>query len=229
MLGLIIAMVTESELVAQTMTDKKEEKISCLRLISGKLSGRDTVIVTGAYGKVSAAIAAQVLVDRYGADRIINIGVAGGLERGMHQCDFAVADNFVQHDVDTSAVGDPLGLVSGLYVDHFPADEAIRKVLTDVVKRNTGGEPFVGTFASGDQFVASSERSDFIRDTFGAIACDMESAAAAQACLMLGVPFGAIRCISDNADGAAGMSYDEFRDKTAALCAKMIIDAAGEL
>lgn len=229
MLGIISAMATESDLIAQAMTDTEETAVSCLKMIKGRLSGREAVIITGAFGKVSAAIAAQMLVDRFNVDKIINIGVAGGLHRDMRQCDFVVADNFVQHDVDTTAIGDPIAMISGLYTDYFRADEQISKTLIEAVRKNTGKEPFTGTFATGDQFVASKERSDFIRDTFGAIACEMEGGAIAQTCMMLGVPFAALRCISDNADGEAGMSYDEFRDKTAALCARIVIDTAGEL
>lgn len=229
MLGIISAMVTESDLVAKAMTDREETEISCLKMVKGKLSGRDAVIITGAFGKVSAAIAAQMLIDKFNVDKIVNIGVAGGLHKDMRQCDFAVAEKFVQHDVDTSPLGDPVGMISGLYLDRFYTDENIRNTLIEAVRRNAGKEPFVGTFATGDQFVASKERSDYIRDTFDAIACEMEGGAIAQACTMLGVPFAALRCISDNADGEAGMSYDEFRDKTAALCAKIIIDAAEEI
>ena len=71
----------------------------------------DILACAGGVSKVNAAMAAELLCLRYGVDLILNAGVAGcftDLPTGT----LVVASEFVQHDVDTTAVGDPIGLVS---------------------------------------------------------------------------------------------------------------------
>ena len=71
----------------------------------------------------------------------------------------------------------------------------------------------VGTIASGDQFISSKEKKEFIENTFAAAACEMEGASLAQVCSDNGVPFLVIRAISDKADGEAPLSYNDFKEK----------------
>ena len=50
----------------------------------------------------------------------------------------------------------------------------------------------------------------FIRETFSAIACEMEGASIGHVCYVNSVPFVVIRAISDGGDEGAAMSYDKF-------------------
>lgn len=221
MLGIIGAMTAETEQLIAEMSDAKKHDIWKLSFYEGTLRGHRVVIANGAYGKVSAAAAASVIIERFKADRIINSGVAGGLLAQMKQGDFAVAKGFVQHDADTSALGDPRGMVSGLEIVEFPCDEKMSSAIAGAAAET--GATHTGIIATGDQFIADDKKAGDIAGHFSAIACEMEGGAIAQVCYMAGVPFAALRCISDNADGAAGMSYPEFMELAAKKSSSLLI------
>ena len=123
--------------------------------------------------------------------------------------DVAVSDGVIEHDMDTSPLGDPVGLISGINIVKIPASTA----LADTIEKAAaalGKKTLRGVIASGDQFIADSAKKAYIRDTFDAIACEMEGAAIGHVCYVNGVDFAVIRCISDNADSEAGsMEYPE--------------------
>ena len=77
------------------------------------------IACAGGVSKVNAAMAAEILCLKYGVDMIVNAGVAGCLTE-LPTGSLVVAEDFVQHDVDTSAIGDPVGLVSTVNRVSFP-------------------------------------------------------------------------------------------------------------
>ena len=163
------------------------------------------------------------MILRYGASTIINTGVAGTLSDRIGILDFAVSTAVVQHDMDTTAIGDAPGLISGINVVEIPAKaELCQSVLR--LATSQGQKAIGGVIASGDQFINSRERKSFIRDTFGAIACEMEGAAIGHVCYVNGVDFVVIRCISDNASGDAEMEYPEMV-KIAAVKSQKLVEA----
>jgi adenosylhomocysteine nucleosidase len=149
------------------------------------------------------------MILRYGVRAIINTGVAGTLTDALSIGDVAVAESVVQHDMDTSAIGDPVGLISGLNVVYMKADEALSARITEVIE-NMDVRCLRGVIASGDVFVAESAKKAYIKDTFGAIACEMEGAAIGQVCTANGIPFAVIRAISDGGNEDASMDYPTF-------------------
>ncbi len=209
MIGIIGAMEIETQALASAVTDPKVETVSGIRYVSGRLEGREVVIATCGVGKVYAAICAQTMILRYKPDLIINTGVAGTLSPTLGIGDVALATELVQHDMDTSAIGDPIGLVSGINKIYFAADEKTANKLAICVAA-CGGHAEKGRIASGDQFVASAERKDFIRRSFGAIACEMEGAAIAHVATVNETPFAVLRAISDSADGDAVEDFPTF-------------------
>lgn len=105
-----------------------------------------------------------------------------------------LAEGFVQHDVDTTAIGDPVGLVSTVNQIQFPtADLPAAKAAMDAT-----GVPYrTGWVATGDWFATDTPRSHWIADTFHPLLCEMEGCAVAQVCLRNGVKFMAIKSVSD--------------------------------
>ena len=93
--------------------EKTEEQIG-MTFVKGKLCGKDAVVVRSGIGKVNAAMCAQTMILRYHPRLIINTGVAGGMGKGIKISDIVVADSVVQHDMDTSDLGDPKGFISGI-------------------------------------------------------------------------------------------------------------------
>ena len=209
MIGIIAAMVPEIEAVKAAMTDKSTKTVSGIEFVSGKLYGKDAVVAKCGLGKVFAAVCAQTMILTYSPEFIINIGVGGTLTDKLTIGDIAISGDVVQHDMDTSPLGDPVGLVSGINIVHFPADPRLTEGLSSAAKK-VGVNCLIGTIASGDQFIASRERKNFIRDSFGAVCCEMEGAAVGHVCYVNGVPFAVLRAISDSADNSSHMDYGEF-------------------
>lgn len=221
MIGIIGAMKIEVERLTSDMTDAKTECISGIEFVSGKLCGRDVVVAQCGIGKVFAALCAQTMIIKYGVDTVINTGVAGTLSADLGIGDVAVSSACVQHDMDTSPLGDPVGLISGINIIEIPADvQLCDKICSAAVE--LGIKSKAGVIASGDCFVSDAGKKKYITDTFGAIACEMEGAAIAQVCYVNRVKFAVIRAISDNADGSADMDYGEFSRIAAKNSADMV-------
>ena len=210
-IGIIGAMTAETEGLFAMLTGAAWESVSGMRVGTGVLDGKQVAIVTSGIGKVYAAMAAEMLILRYGVTALLNTGVAGGLVSDLSVCDAVVATDVVQHDMNTSALGDPRGFISGLGLVKIPTDTH----LTDVLYRAASGEgihTIKGTIASGDLFVADKKVKKDIRSRFGAVACEMEGAAIGQVARVNDVPFAVLRTISDGGDG---MEFDIFMQMAA--------------
>ena len=224
MLGIIGAMDIEVSRLVDAMTVEATVQEAGITFHKGVLSGCEVVVARSGVGKVCAAVCAQLMITMFKADAIINTGVAGGIMSDLRQCDLIVADAFVQHDVDTSPLGDPEGYISELGMVEMVCSHRLSSILCDI-----SAEARQGQIATGDQFIADHERAMEIAELFGAAACDMEGGAIAQVCKMNKVRFAAVRCISDNADGSAGLDYTTFAAKAAEKCAGIVIEFAGRM
>ena len=165
-------------------------------------------------GKVNAAICAQILVDRFGVDLLINTGIAGSLNAAIDIGDIVISKDAVQHDVDASTFGDPVGQVPNMDVLAFPADERLAKLAKEANEEaNPDIHTFTGRIASGDQFIAESEVKQRITERFGADCVEMEGASIAHAAYLNKIPCVILRAISDKADNSAEMDYPAFEQK----------------
>ncbi len=218
-LGIIAAMDKEAAPLIENMTDAVQETVSGIRFTRGNLKGHAAVVAVCGIGKVFAALCAQTMILRYQPQRVINTGVAGGLVAGLPVGGLAIADRVVQHDLDTSALGDPVGFISGLDTVYLPCDPDLVGRLTDTAAE-MGVPVQSGAIASGDRFVSRSEDKRKLAEQFDAIACEMEGAAIGQVCFVNKVPFAVVRAISDSVDGQAEMEYPVF----AAMAAKQSVD-----
>ena len=209
MIGIIAAMDVEMKSLRSYMENTETEVISGIRFVRGTLEGKDVVTAVCGIGKVFAALCAQTMILHYQPQAIINTGVAGTLTDALTIGSIAVSSAVVQHDMDTSPLGDPIGLISGINKVELPADRLLTGQLSACAKV-MGIKTATGVIASGDQFVASAERKAFIVEHFKAIACEMEGAAVGQVCYVNKVPFCVLRAISDSADGSSHMDYPTF-------------------
>ena len=88
---------------------------------------------------------------------------------------------------------------------------------------------FTGRVASGDQFIRTDEKKEWIRSTFDASCAEMEGAAIAHTAYINNIPFAIVRLISDNADDDAAMTYEEIETKAAHLSAEMLFKVLEKL
>ena len=209
MIGIIAAMRAEIDSVKTEMTHKQVRNFSGIEFVSGRFRGKEVVVAQCGIGKVFAAICAQTMILLYHPDVILNTGVGGTLTSELSVGDIAISLDVVQHDMDTSPLGDPVGLVSGINVIRFPADS---RMYTELAKSADalGIRNVIGTIASGDQFIASTAKKEYIKENFSAIACEMEGAAIGHVAYVNETPFAVVRAISDSADDSSHMDYGEF-------------------
>lgn len=209
MIGIIGAMDIEVESIKTLLSKTKTENISGVDFVTGKYGEKDVVVAKCGVGKVFSALCAEAMILKFNPSVIINVGVAGCLTPDLKIGDIVIAKDVVQHDMDTSPLGDPIGMLSDINIVHIPTDEKVTKLLEESVK-NAGFEFRSGTIASGDQFVASKEKKDFIKESFGAISCEMEGGSIGHVCYVNRVPFAVLRAMSDGADDGATMDFPAF-------------------
>ena len=168
MIGIIAAMDVEMKSLRSFMTDTKTETVSGITFVSGTLEGKLVVTAVCGIGKVFAAMCAQTMILRYQPECIVNTGVAGALSDKLSIGSVAISSAVVQHDMDTSALGDPLGLISGVNKVQLPADSDLCGQLS-ACATVLGIRTETGVIASGDQFISSAERKDAIVKTLSLI------------------------------------------------------------
>ena len=224
--GIICAMPLEMEGLRTQMTEMTAEKVSGIEFVRGRIGAAEVVTAVCGVGKVFAALCAQTMILRYAPDCLINTGVAGSLSPALTIGNIAIARDVVQHDMDTSPLGDPVGLLSGINIVNIPADGALCEALA-ASARACGLTVVSGTIATGDQFISSDAKKSFIRSAFGAIACEMEGGAIGHVCYVNGTPFAILRAISDGGDEAAQMDYPTFARMAAANSVRVLVSYLG--
>lgn len=208
-IGIIGAMDVEVNDLVALLSHRHSETVSGITYYTGELLGKSVVIAKCGIGKVFAATCAEAMIIKYSPRLIINTGVGGALAKDLGTGDIVIADKLCQYDMDTSPIGDPIGLISGINRVWFETDKKAVRILkfaADALSLRAR----VGSVATGDRFVATKELKDEIVRNFGADACEMEGGAIAHVAFINKTPFVVVRAISDSADGGASMDYPTF-------------------
>lgn len=225
-IGIIGAMQMEIENLKPSIQNAEIETLSGIQFIKGDVHGVEIVAAVSGVGKVFAAVCTEIMILHFGVEKVINIGVAGSLVKDLKVLDVAVANSAVQHDMNTTAIGDPAGLISGINVINFEADSDLNKIVCEVLDEKEIYHQ-EGIIASGDLFVDTDKQRNNIHVKFDAIAADMEGAAIAHVCYINQIPFTIIRSISDG-DGSA-MDYNTFAGKAAEQSISVILSVLSRL
>lgn len=215
LIGVLGAMKVEVEELKNEMKSVSIEEISGIEFYKGRLWDKDVVVAVCGVGKVNSALSAQTMILRYEPDLIINTGVAGAYSARAEIGSVIIGDCSFQHDVDTTAVGDPKCMVSGVNMIKFPCSEEYVRLLEKAASLIGGIKVQVGTIATGDQFISDKNKAAAIAEEFSASAFEMETASIAQVCYINKVDFAVIRAISDNGNEDASFDFPKFV-KTAA-------------
>ncbi len=221
--GIIGAMDEEIEYLKETMTDKKEHIIANVLFVEGKIDGKYVILLKSGIGKVNAAMATTILMEKFQPTWVINTGSAGGFSRELQVGDVVVGGQVVHHDVDVTAFDYQYGQVPQMP----PVFEADQKLITKIngILDNLSINSQVGLIATGDSFMSDLERVQFIRTKFPTmLAAEMEGAAIAQVCYQYNVPFVIIRALSDIAGEASSISFNEFLGLAARNAANIITE-----
>ncbi|TQV62413.1 MAG: 5'-methylthioadenosine/adenosylhomocysteine nucleosidase [Sulfurovum sp.] len=216
------AMREEIEPLLSKVTNIKMTQYANNTYYEATYKDKELVIAYSKIGKVFSTLTATILIEKFGCELLLFSGVAGAISSELGIGDLIIADGLCQHDLDITAFGHPHGFVPEGEVC-ISTDIYLRNVAKQVAKAKNL-KLIEGIIATGDQFVACSERKNWIGDTFKADALEMEGASVAVVCNALEIPFFILRAISDSADGSADVDFDTFLASSAKISADFILD-----
>jgi adenosylhomocysteine nucleosidase len=240
--AIVSAMHEELSAVLALMPDEQGTAVAGRDFWLGHLHGHEVVVVLSRIGKVAAATTATVLIERFAVDRIVFTGAAGGLGAGVRVGDVVVATAFLQHDMDASPIFPrhevPLYGRARFATDtewtqrlhaaaHAVLVDPVATLGADVVEEFGLDKPTVhsGLIASGDRFVSNAIECAALRSAVpDALAVEMEGAAFGQVCFDYGVPFAAVRTVSDRADDNASGDFLHFIDRVASRYSARLLE-----
>jgi len=219
MIGILAAMTVEAQLLREQLKNETTRTAAGREFWCGELCGVPVTLAVAGIGKVNAATCTQVMIDVFGAEAVINTGIAGGAKEGVRHGDIVVADSLVYHDFTPGILDHVFP-----YTEVFKTDEGLSDLAAEAC-----GSCHRGLIATGDQFISDSEvKADIVR-RFAPCCVDMESAAVGHTCMASGVKCTIVRAISDMADDNAEESYELFEQKAAARAAEMIMRMLGKM
>lgn len=190
--GIIVAMQKEFDLIVHNINHKKEQNLRHIHFVEGLLNGQEVVLIKSGIGKVNTTAATVEMINNFHPSRIINTGVAGGLDNALNVMDIVIGEQTTYHDVWCGE--DAYGQVQGLPA-RFTGDKILLRAAQHL---QTDLKMHFGLIISGDQFITKLEELQNIKQKFpDALAVDMESNAIAQICYLYNTPFLSVRLISD--------------------------------
>lgn len=223
MIGLIGAMEEEVAALKEAMDIEEVTHVAGMNFVKGTLCGREAVVVRSGIGKVNAALCAQILAMKFGADVLINTGIAGSLDARIDIGDMVISTDALYHDMDATEFGDVLGQIPRMDVFSFQADERLVKLAKEANEEaNPDIHTFTGRIVSGDQFVASREAKERIVNAFAPLCTEMEGAGIAHAAYLHNISYVIIRAISDKADNSASMDYPAFEKQAISHSVRLV-------
>ncbi|WP_457564457.1 5'-methylthioadenosine/adenosylhomocysteine nucleosidase [Caminibacter sp.] len=226
-IGILCAMREELEPVLKMVEVKETVEYGKNIYYKAVFEGKELVLAYSKIGKVNASTTATVLIERFGAKKLLFSGVAGAVDKDLKIGDLIIATKTCQHDVDLTVFGYEPGFIPESKV-FFECDEKLNSIAENVAE-NMGIKLKKGIIASGDQFIHSRERKEWIEKTFKASAIEMEGGAVGCVCWTLDVPFFMLRAISDTAEEGAGIDFDEFLEESSKVSAEFLIKMLKEI
>ncbi len=220
-IAILGAMVEEIEPLLEFVKEYEVIEFAQNRYYKANYRGLELIIAYSKIGKVFASLTATTMIEKFGAEKLLFSGVAGAINPNLKIGDLIVATSLCQHDLDLTPFGHPFGYVpeGRVFVE---SDRELIGIAEDVAK-DINRELHQGVIATGDQFIANKSQKEWILNTFGADALEMEGASVGVVCDALNVPFFILRSISDSADMDAGFSFEEFLESSAKESAAFIV------
>ncbi len=222
MIGILCAMREELEPVLEKVEVTEIIEYARNRFYKAKFQNKNLILAYSKIGKVNSATTATIMIEKFGAKKILFSGVAGAVDADLKIGDLVIATKTCQHDVDLTVFGYDPGFIPESKV-YFECDENLNSVAKKVAER-LGIKLKEGIIASGDQFIHSKEKKDWIKKTFNAVAIEMEGGAVGCVTWTFDVPFFMLRAISDTAEEGAGVDFDKFLEESSKVSAQFLIE-----
>jgi len=227
MIAIMCAMREELKPILEKVEVKETIEYARNKFYLAKFENKDLVLAYSKIGKVNAATTATILIEKFGAKKILFSGVAGAIDSDLKIGDLIIATKTCQHDVDLTVFGYEPGFIPESQV-YFDCDKNLNEIAKKVAKK-LNMKLKEGIIASGDQFIHSKEKKEWIAKTFKASAIEMEGGAVGCVTWTLDVPFFMLRAISDTAEEGAGVDFDEFLEESSKISAKFLIEMLKEI
>ncbi len=225
MLGIIGAMSEEVAKIKECLDHVMVETRAGMEFYQGSLEGKPVVVVRSGIGKVNGAICTQILADCYQVEGIVNTGIAGSLRAEINIGDIVLSTDALQHDVDATVFGYQVGQIPQMECFSFPSDEKLRSLAESCCHRvNPDIRTYSGRVVSGDQFISSKEKKQWLAEHFQGYCTEMEGAAIAQTAWLNQIPVLIVRAISDKADDSATMDYETFEAAAIARSVNLLLE-----
>jgi len=226
-IGILCAMREELEPILEKVEVTEIIEHARNKFYKAKYNGMDLILAYSKIGKVNSATTATIMIEKFGAEKILFSGVAGAIDEDLKIGDLVIATKTCQHDVDLTVFGYEPGYIPESKV-YFECDETLNSIAKNVASK-LNIKLKEGIIASGDQFIHSRERKEWIKKTFGAIAIEMEGGAVGCVTWTLNVPFFMLRAISDTAEEGAGVDFDKFLEESSKISAQFLIEMLKEI
>lgn len=217
-IGIITPMEKEKRLLLQKLEDQKKVFIGGQSFVSGTIYDQEVILTESGIGKVQAAMATTILLDRYHPDFVVNTGSAGALGKGLKVGDQLIADRLAYHDVYNTIKPGSVGQLPGKEL-YFKSDP---KLVAEFLR--TSPNAHQGLVLSGDSFVMGDMKDKIIASFPDALAVEMEGTAVGQVAANFKTPFVVLRAISDAADDKADLSFDEFLEIAGQKSAEILLN-----
>lgn len=222
-IGIIGAMEVEVTTLKQRMEVSRVVTKASMEFNEGVLNGKDVVVVRSGIGKVNAAVCAQILVDVFNVDVIINSGIAGGINDNVDIGDIVISSDVLHHDMDATGFGYDLGVIPQMKCSNFVADKELVELALAVSKEvDETVHTHVGRIVTGDQFISGVEKKTWLKENFDGYCAEMEGVAIAQVAYLNDIRFLIVRAISDKADATACEDYPQFEKKAAEYAVALV-------
>jgi adenosylhomocysteine/aminodeoxyfutalosine nucleosidase len=220
-------MVEELEPILEYMHIRDKVNHANNTYYLAEFQGEEIVLAYSKIGKVNASVTATVMIEKFGVKKLLFSGVAGAIDSDLKIGDLITATQVCQHDVDLTVFGYKHGFIPESEI-YFGCDKSLIEKSLKVAEK-MGIKLKKGIIASGDQFIHSKERKEWIKEVFGASAIEMEGGAVGCVCWNEGVPFFMLRAISDTAEEGAGVDFDEFLEESSRVSARFLIEMLKEI
>jgi len=213
-IGIICAGAREVVPFIQHISEDSITEKAMLKIHEGIINGVKVAVLYSGVCKVNAAIAAQILIDSFSVDTIINAGTAGGMDDSLNIFDTVISTEVVYHDVFPAILTE---FHPWMDLEYFYADEELIRVARCAVEKQKISYPVVfGRIATGEQFIEKDRRKE-INDRYSPLIVDMETASIAHVCLVNQIPFLAIRTITDTARECGEKHFEKNCDRASRI------------
>lgn len=224
-IGIIAAMDEEMMAIKNLMNNINENTYFGRVFYLGEIESKKVILVKAGVGKVNAASVTQLLIDKFNAQCVINVGSAGAINYDLSYGDIVISTSLVQHDFDITCFDHEKGYITDIGRE-IKADEKLVDIFEKVINKvDSSIRVIKGIIATGDQFLNDSEVKKEIRREFNAECGEMEGAAVAQVCKLCDIPFIIIRSISDKPNSNEKIDFYKYLEMASNNCAKIVKEA----